>query len=105
MPQKRAWLIQGYDGLTPMFRRTVSSALSESEIAAMLKCLVARDLSVSEVLAGSLRKSMKAYSPNLNVKREQHRVVLSCGSNPHYIASLHTDFELREMGVSDAHRT
>ncbi|RUV04213.1 MULTISPECIES: hypothetical protein [unclassified Mesorhizobium] len=84
-----AWLIQGYDGLELMFQRRFSPVFSEREIAALLQRLAARDLSVAEVFNASLRRSMKEYSPFLEVKRESGpRVVLSCGENRHYTASM-----------------
>lgn len=91
------WLIQGYDGLQRIFRLRVSPVLSDREIEALLQRLVAQHLTRSEIIAGSLRKRMKAYSPNLSVHREQRRRVFSCGSNPHYIASFLTEFEFRDI--------
>ncbi|TIO11328.1 MAG: hypothetical protein E5X96_13600 [Mesorhizobium sp.] len=83
-----------------MFQRRFSPVFSEREIAALLQRLAARDLSVADVFNASLRRSMKEYSPFLEVKRESGpRVVLSCGENPHYIASMHTDVELEEIGA------
>lgn len=106
MVQKRAWLIQGYDGVTLLFKRKISSALSESEVTTLLKRLAARDLNVNEVLAASLRKSMKGYFPGLHVTQEaQPQVILSCGSNPHYVASRHTELEFQDMELMDADRT
>ena len=89
--QKRSWLIQGYDGLTLIFRRKLSAALGEKEVSAILRRLAARDLSISEVIDASLRRSMKGRSPALLVNREpRNRTILWCGEKPHYIASLHT---------------
>jgi len=100
--QKRSWLIQGYDGLTPIFRRKLSAALGEKEVTALLQRLAARDLSISEVIDASLRRQMKAYSPALQVSREPRaRTILSCGENPHYIASLHTEHEFRDPQMED----
>jgi hypothetical protein len=94
--QKLSWLIQGYDGLTPIFKQRLSSALGAKEVGALLQRLAARDLSIFEVINSSLRKSMRAYSPALEVKREpRSRVILSCGQNPHYVAALCTEYEFR----------
>ena len=95
-PQKRRWLLQGYDGLEPMFQRKLSSSLSEKEISALLQRLAARDLSIPELMGASLRKSMKGYNSALEVRREtRERIILSCGSNPHYVASQHTEYEFQ----------
>jgi hypothetical protein len=95
--QKQSWLIQGYDGLTPIFRRKLSSALSVKEVSALLQRLAARDLSVSEVINASLRRSMRSHNAALQVRREhRNRTTLACGENPHYVASLHTEYELRD---------
>ncbi|MFH1795139.1 MAG: hypothetical protein ABIK36_16275 [Pseudomonadota bacterium] len=95
---KGAWLIQGFDGNRRTLRRRVSSAVSDREIKALLQRLVSRHLNVNEVIAGSLRKSMKAYSPVLQVSTEpRHRTIYWCGENPHYIASFHTDYEWQDL--------
>jgi hypothetical protein len=94
---KRSWLVQGYDGLEPIFQRKLPSSMSEKEIGALLQRLAARDLSVSETINASLRKGMRARSSALEVKREhRQRFILSCGENPHYIASLHTEDEFAD---------
>ncbi len=100
--QKRSWLIQGYDGLQPLFQKKLSSSLSEKEVIGLLQRLAARDLSIEEVIRASLRRSMKPYSSALQVKREpRERTILSCGENPHYIASLHTEYEFQDPDMRD----
>ena len=96
--QKGAWLIQGYDGLTRVLKRRVSSALSDTEIKALLQHLVASGLSPSDIIAASLRRNMKGYSPLLEVRQElRQRTIYWCGENPHYTASYHTDYEFKDM--------
>lgn len=97
-PLKEAWLIQGYDGLEAIFEMEVSIALSEREIRSLLQHLAARHLTPQEIVAASLRSRMNGYVSLLEVSRENRtRVILSCGQNPHYVASIHNEFELRQI--------
>lgn len=90
--------MQGYDGLRPIFKFKLSPALGEKEIGTLLQRFVCRDLTPLEIVNASLRKRMKGHSSFLNVARERgSRVILSVGSNPHYVASQHTAFEFRDM--------
>ena len=99
--QKRAWLIQCFDGLQLRFSRRLSSALSEREIGALLQRLHSRDLSCNEIVSSSLRKSWNGYSSLLEIRREpRDRVILSVGTNPHYVASQHTEYEFEDISRS-----
>jgi hypothetical protein len=101
--ERRVWLVQGYDGTRQIFRTKLSPVLSEREIGTLLQRLSARDLSLKEIVSASLRKSMKGYHPFLEIKRELGRkIILSVGVNPHYIASQHTEHELKDMEHDDA---
>lgn len=93
-----AWLIQGFDGLKPMFRFKLSRVMTEPEIVALLQRLASRDLTVSEVVYSSVRKGMSTHADLLQVRKETRpRVVLSVGNNPHYVASAHTEAEFADM--------
>ena len=101
MRQKRTWLIQGFDGVEQLLQERISSALSEKEAGALLQRLAARHLLPAEIIGASLRRGMKGYNTLLAINREpRERVILSVGANPHYIASLHTEYELQELDVS-----
>src|SRR5271170_4466415 len=68
-PTPAGWLLQGYDGLKPIFQRRLSIALSEREIGALLQRLPSRDLTISEVVSASLRKPSKGSSALLEIRR------------------------------------
>jgi hypothetical protein len=96
---RRLWLVQRYDGLERTFRTTLPVGyLTDVEMIALLKRLAAKELTTGEVIAASLRKSARNYVPLLEVRRESRsRLILSVGENPHYVASVHTEAELRDI--------
>ena len=95
--QQKVWLIQGYDGLTLIFKKQLTIAFTEHEISHILKRLVSKNLTANEILLSSKRKNMKGYLPLLEVRREnRERLTLSIGENPHYIASVHTLGEVHD---------
>lgn len=93
---ERLWLIQGFDGLTRFFRAEVPvGLLTEDAAGTLLQRLASRHLTPNEVLAASLRRRTKGYSPLLEVVREpRERVILSVGSSPHFVATIMTRDEL-----------
>ncbi len=96
-----SWIIQGYDGLKPIFAAKLSTVLSEREVEQLLQRLASRHLTHAEIVSSSLRKRQKGYRPLLEVTRERRvRTILSAGENPHYIASIHTDAEIAEMDLN-----
>ena len=100
--EKKSWLIQEYDSLNLVASYKLSTVFGEGEIEAILQRLASRYLTGSEIISASKRKNMKGYSPHLHVKREnRNRVIMSVGSNPHFIASLHTDEEFNDIDLLD----
>jgi hypothetical protein len=84
------WKITGYDGTNQIYNGEAPSVLTEEEIATILQRLAARHLSHGEVVAASLRKTLKGYSGLLeciidHVGEKGNTVMV--GTNPHYIAA------------------
>ena len=99
--ESRAWLIEGYDGVQAFFIARLSIALSMDEISQILQRLASRHLTDAEIVAASLRKRSKAYTPLLEVKADpEGTMIVSVGENLHYIASIRPETELNNMNVS-----
>jgi hypothetical protein len=82
------WKITGYDKLTRLFERRVSSALCEREIKQMLSRLAARELTDDEIVSASLRKGMKGRRTDLDVVKSATpgEGFWTTGSPRHYTA-------------------
>jgi len=91
---KSCWKITGYNKLTRLFERRVSSALSEPEIRQMLSRLAARELTDDEIVSASLRKGMKGRRTDLDVVKSSTpgEGFWTTGSPRHYTAR-HEIFE------------
>ena len=83
---EKIWTITGWDGSSVSFERNVPGHLTEGEVTTMLQRLVARDLSVDDVIHGSLRKNDAWYAPYF--ERVGFDMPLSYGPNPHYTAQM-----------------
>jgi hypothetical protein len=83
------WRIAGYDGTTPIFEATVPGHLAPMELTKLLQRLASKHLSEADIVAASLRKNSKGYSPVLEPQIEalQSRCLVTVGNNPFYVAS------------------
>ena len=89
------WRIDGSDGTDEIFSCTVSIALSDGEIKSLLKCLASKHLTCDEIIDASLRRNMKGYRSDLEVKAiggKRHGWMT--GGSPNYVASV------RENGIA-----
>lgn len=83
------WRIDGFDGTQKIFSCVVSIALGDAEIKSLLKRLASKHLACDEIVGASLRRNMKGYRANLEVKAigEKRHGWMTDG-NPHYVASV-----------------
>lgn len=89
----QVWLVRGYDGTKLIFETRIPQArLTVERIQDLLRCLVCRDLTGSEVTAAFLGDS--PLFEVTNDIRGGNRLAWSVGSNPYYIAALFRPDEL-----------
>lgn len=100
---QRYWKIEGFDGTEKIFEKKVRVwAFSENQIQAALKALVARSgLEFDEILGGYARKGAKEENELLIVHREREGPMLSCGDNPHFIATVVDESDLSQESTAD----
>lgn len=84
--KSKSWKIRRCDGLESTDIGLMPGNLSEAEVVKVLQRLVCRGLTEPEIVAASLRKGSKNYSPLL--ERNAGRRPISVGDNPHYTAKL-----------------
>ncbi|MCA9131029.1 MAG: hypothetical protein KDB22_28290 [Planctomycetales bacterium] len=89
MKEKHVWRIEGFDGTELIFEREVPlHLLSDRQMEEVLRRLVSRYLSESEIVGASLNQKAERTS-FLDVRRSmQPPHLISCGENPHYIARV-----------------
>lgn len=86
------WIIEGFDGTKNILRRTIPKGTSwpEARIVELLRRLVCRHLSPSDVIEGSRPPKDMFYSPILEAKRStEKRLTITVGEDPFYVASLY----------------
>jgi hypothetical protein len=92
---KQVWRIIGYDGLKEIFEtRVPQDRLTAEQVQDLLRCLVCRHLTGSEIAASFLGDASL-----LEVRSDAiggNRIAFMAGSNPHYIAGLFRPDELRK---------
>jgi hypothetical protein len=79
---RQHWRIEGMEGDTRTFEVSIPmGSLSEAEIIALLRRLASRHLTAGEIVAASLRKSARGYSPLLEarVESEAGRYTITVG--------------------------
>ena len=89
----RFWRIRGYDSTAEILDMTISiGQITESGLEGLLRALVARDLSPSELVGAYAKRGTLISNRLLDVRRsndvEKRRMAYTCGENPHYIATL-----------------
>ena len=97
------WRIQRFDGLTPDYDEQVpGNDFTENRMRELLRALACTVLTSREIVEAiakrkrgdpslkSAEASNRIYGPLLHVRREvsQGKLILSCGENPHFVASL-----------------
>jgi len=80
----KIWLLEKFDGQTPVEQKEVPAVLSDREVEEMLRRLVCKDLDNDEIIDSSLRPGMKNYRTLL--EKVGSGVPLSFGQNPHWTA-------------------
>ena len=87
MTVTRYWRIEGFDGTNMIFESDIPHyLLSEKQIEELLRRLVSRHLTESEVVVASLNRKTKR-TDLLDIRHStQPPLVISCGDNPHYAA-------------------
>ena len=101
MPKRKAqtgpkfyWIVEGYDSTKKIFSTKFNvNLISERQIEPLLKALTARvGLELNEIIGCYFMKHTKLYRHHLEIRRdvnpEQRRNILTCGSNPHFVARV-----------------
>jgi hypothetical protein len=86
------WIVEGFDGTKSIFRETLAKGKTwpEPRIIELLRRLVCRHLTASDVISGSLPPQDRFYSSVLKDSRGNNgRITLTVGENPYYVASLY----------------
>lgn len=88
------WLIEGYDSTKKIFSKKFKTTLiGQRQLEPLLKTLAAKaGLTLDEIVDCYLMKHTERYRPHLEVHRdinpEQLRMILTCGSNPHFVVRI-----------------
>jgi len=86
----RYWLIQGFDGMESLFELKIGAGqISDNKLRALLQALTAKiSLSYEEILGAYANRGTRIANSHLDIQKDAIQPSLSCGSNPHVIASL-----------------
>jgi hypothetical protein len=87
---KRYWRIQGYDGLTLIFDRTVGlGQFTEDQMKNLLRALTAKAaLDFDEIVGAYAKRGTRIATNHLIVHREFAYPTLNCGNGPHFAAAI-----------------
>ena len=87
---KRYWRIRGYDSSTEIFEITVAiGQMTDDQIKQMLKALAAKaGLDYGEIVGAYAKRRTKIANELLAVHRQSESATFSCGTNPHFVASI-----------------
>ena len=82
------WHIEGYDGLSKIYDRKISSGYyGEDQVQLLVQVLAAKaGLSFDEIVGAFARRRSRISNDLLCVRRDGHGPVFMCGDNPHFIA-------------------
>ncbi len=88
--KKLCWRIRGYDSLKPIFERTVElGQFTENQMGHLLMALAAKaGLSYDEIVGAYAKRRTKIANDFLVVQRDPKYPSISCGLNPHFVASV-----------------
>ena len=87
---EKYWLIQGYDGFTKIYEKQVDGGqLTESQVIALLKTLVAKaGLNFDQIVGAYAKSRTRVANDLLFVRRSGPDLKFSCGENPYFVATL-----------------
>ena len=90
MKNKPRWLIQGFNGTTPLYQREVdASQITQDQMKNLLKALVAKaGLTDDEIVGAYARPRTKIANDLLRIEKDGPHPKFSCGSNPFFVASI-----------------
>ena len=85
------WRICGYDGIEPLFERTIAAgSMTNQEMTTLLQRLASRHLSDDEIVSASMRTNANGYAPHLEVllNHQGSPGLMVSGGRYSYIASI-----------------
>lgn len=87
---QRYWRIRGYNNSTQIFDTRVEvGQITYDQIKQMLKALSAKaGLDYREIVGAYAKRRTKIANDLLAIHREAESATLSCGANPHFVASV-----------------
>jgi hypothetical protein len=86
----RTWVIEGFDGLTCFFQKTLSETfLPDAQIVALLQRLLSRHLTTEDIVSGSTTLRNPFHNPVFGPRREivDGGISITVGENPYYVAT------------------
>jgi hypothetical protein len=89
-PERDHWLIQGFDGLSPIGEWRIDGRdISTDNVQLLIRSLAARaGLTFDEIVGAHLSGRRVASNGLLDVRRDGPRLNFTCGANPHFVASF-----------------
>ena len=90
--KRKYWQIIGYDSTRKIYEdKMLLGCYTERDMEALLRALASKaGLTYVEIVDSYAKKNTRRYRSLLEVERDTgpHKFVLSCGSNPYFIASV-----------------
>jgi hypothetical protein len=98
----RTWIIEGFDGPTCFFQKTLSGTfLPDARIVALLQRLLSRHLTSEDIVSGSTTLRDPFHNPVFGTRRKivDGGVSITVGENPYYVATRrHRPYTKRQKG-------
>ena len=87
---QRYWQIRGYDSSREIFAlRIEAGQITYDQLKQMLKALAAKaGLGFVEIVGAYAKRRTKIADDLLAIHRKPESTTLSCGTNPHFVASV-----------------
>jgi len=87
---KQCWRIEGFDGLNRIFvTEKPTSYFGDRQVEEMLRRLACRHLTAEEIIqASAAKRFLGADHLATNRSFSNGRIVVTCGVDPHYVATL-----------------
>ena len=88
MRKRPFWRVQGFDGLTEIYRRDIDGHhIGENQVQGLLMALTAKaGLDFDEIVGAYAARRAKIANDLLVVKRDGPHLRFSCGANPFFTA-------------------
>ncbi len=89
--KRKYWSIVGYKSTRRIYAdKILPGCYTERDMEALLRALVSKaGLTYEEIVDSFAKKNTRRYRPHLEVQRDAGaKFILSCGSNPYFIASV-----------------